>query len=106
MGLQGEALRGEAAEPFRAPLELVDAVARPAVEVVMVMPGFTVTLNCCVCAAPRESVAVTPKVNGVATFTLGAVPESVGPVWVSHAGRLENDQVMAPVPPVAVNVCE
>lgn len=54
--------------------------------------------------APSESVAVAVKEYGVGAVTGGAVPLSVAPLWVSQAGRMANVQVMAPVPPVAVNV--
>jgi hypothetical protein len=83
------------------------AVHGPRVEeVVRVSPGFTVTINGRVCDTPRESVAVALKVKFVGALTTGAVPLSIAPLCDSHAGRFTNDHVMAPVPPVDVNVCE
>lgn len=46
------------------------------------------------------------KEYGVDAATVGAVPLSVAPSEVSQDGRLANVQVMAPVPPLAINVTE
>lgn len=75
--------------------------------VVMVTAGFTVTVNAMLAVAVTLSVAVTVKVYGVAEVTGGAVPVSA-PAGdrVSQTGKLELDQAMAGVPPVAVSVWE
>jgi hypothetical protein len=76
--------------------------------VTITIPGATVTVKGWGGPeeAPSESVAVAMKEYGVSAVTVGAVPLSVAPIWVSQAGRMPNVQVMAPVPPVAVNVSE
>jgi hypothetical protein len=75
--------------------------------VVMITPELTVTLKDWEPEeAPSESVAVAVKLYVVGCVTVGAVPLRVAPFWVSQDGRLPNVQVIAPVPPVAVNVCE
>jgi hypothetical protein len=75
--------------------------------VVMITPELTVTLKDWEPEeAPSESVAVAVKLYVVGCVTVGAVPLRVAPFWVSQDGRAPNVQVIAPVPPVAVNVCE
>jgi hypothetical protein len=73
----------------------------------MITPELTVTENGWLPeVAPRESVAVAVKEYTVGCDTVGAVPLSVPPFFVSHEGRLPKVQAMAPVPPVEVKVCE
>jgi len=75
--------------------------------VVMITPELTVTENGWLPeVAPKESVAFAVNEYVVGCDTVGAVPLSVAPFFVSHEGRLAKVQVMAPVPPAEVNVCE
>jgi hypothetical protein len=74
-------------------------------EVVMVRGALTMTDNIWVrLAAPVLSVTVAEKLNGVAEETAGAVPLRIAPVRLSHAGRLADANVSAPVPPAATRV--
>ena len=71
----------------------------------MVGTAFTMRENGLLTVAETLSVAVTVKLYVLATA--GAVPPSTpAEDKVSPDGRFGLDHVMAPVPPVAVKVCE
>lgn len=69
--------------------------------------GFTSTVYPTDLEPLLVSVAVTVKGNAVAPETAGAMPLSTPPgVRVSHAGSPVAVKAIAPVPPLAVKVCE